>query len=101
MVLAWEPEWGVATSINHRDRSSEFADPGTFVGWVTYLARHRGTVPPLPEPVRAEDVEGKGTLIVLTPERFTASNPAHVALAERVRELLAPAGLLKPVQAQP
>ncbi|WXH32803.1 hypothetical protein WA016_06799 [Myxococcus stipitatus] len=58
-------------------------------------------VPSLPAPVRVELVEGKGTLIILTPERFTASNPDHVALAEQVRELLDRAGLLKPLQAQP
>ncbi|GEN05903.1 hypothetical protein MFU01_09400 [Myxococcus fulvus] len=50
--------------------------------------------------MRIESVEDKGTLIVLTPERFTASNPDHVALAERVRELLDRAGLLKPLQSQ-
>jgi hypothetical protein len=37
-------------------------------------------------------------LIVLTPERFTAANPDHVALAERVSGLLDRAGRLKPVQ---
>ncbi|MCP3098409.1 immunity 52 family protein [Myxococcus sp. K15C18031901] len=101
MALAWDPEWGVATSTIHRDSSSESADPGTFVGWVTYFAQHRGTVPPLPAPVRVEPVGDKGTLIVLTPERFTASNPEHVALAERVRELLDRAGLLNPLQGPP
>jgi hypothetical protein len=25
------------------------------VGWLTYLSRRRGTVPPLPEPVPAEE----------------------------------------------
>ena len=62
------------------------------MGWVTYLSRRLGRVPPLPAPVRIEPVEDKGTLIILTPERFTASNPEHVALAERVRELLDRAG---------
>jgi hypothetical protein len=47
--------------------------------------------------VRVEPVEDKGTLIVLTPERFTAANPAHVELAQRVRGLLDRAGLLHPV----
>lgn len=83
----------------------EIADPtgraNVQIGWVTYLAHRLGVVPPLPAPVRIEPVEDKGTLIVLTPERFTASNPEHVALAERVRELLDRAGLLKPLQAQP
>ncbi|WP_371823560.1 immunity 52 family protein [Myxococcus sp. CA056] len=99
---AWEPDWGVAISEQHRDSLKPRRPKGTpYVGWVTYLAHHWGTFPPLPAPVRVEPVGDKGTLIVLTPERFTVSNPEHVALAERVRELLDRAGLLKPLQAQP
>ncbi|NTX08639.1 immunity 52 family protein [Myxococcus sp. CA040A] len=99
---AWEPEWGVAISEQHRDVLKPRRPKGTpYVGWVTYLAQHRGTLPPLPSPVRIEPVADKGTLIILTPERFTVSNPEHVALAERVRELLDRAGLLKPLHAQP
>ncbi len=101
MALAWEPEWGVATSETHRDSVTDKAKPGTFVGWVMYFSRLRGTVPPLPAPVRIEPVEDKGTLILLTPERFTASNPEHVALAARVHELLDRAGLLRPLQPWP
>ncbi|RKH28989.1 hypothetical protein D7Y13_39290 [Corallococcus praedator] len=101
MAIAWEPSWGVVTSDEHRDRVSEFADVGTFVGWVTYLARQRGAVPPLPAPVHVEPVEDKETLIVLTPERFTSTRPEHVALAAQVRERLDQAGLLKPLHAAP
>ncbi|NVJ04378.1 immunity 52 family protein [Myxococcus sp. AM001] len=101
-AVAWEPDWGVAMSHAHRNIAEpRRAAKSPYVGWVTYLARHRGPVPPLPAPVRIEQVEDKGTIIILTPERFTASNPEHVALAERVRELLDRAGLLKPLQAQP
>lgn len=101
MALAWEPEWGISTSIAHRDSSSEFAGSGTFVGWVMYISRQRGEVPTLPAPVRIEPVGSIGTLIVLTPERFTASNPEHVALAETVRELLSRADLMRPVTDSP
>lgn len=105
MASAWEPDWGVAMSDPLRDLlKPRCAKGGPYVGWVTYLARHRGTVPPLPAPVRVEPVEDKGTLIVLTSERFTVSTPAHVALAEQVRELLDRAALLgplKPSQAAP
>lgn len=100
-VDSWDAEWGVATSIAHRDAVSEFATPGTFMGWATYVSRQRGPVPPLPSRVCVEPVGDKGTLIVLTPERFTASNPEHVELAEVVRASLDRAGLLKPLQAQP
>jgi hypothetical protein len=101
MALAWEPEWGVATSEAHRDGFMERTKPGTFVGWIMYFSRLRGTVPPLPAPVRIEPVEDKGTLVILTPERFTASNPEHVALAARVYELLKRAGLLEAIGATP
>ncbi|MDY7231434.1 immunity 52 family protein [Hyalangium rubrum] len=99
MALAWEPEWCVATSEQHRDMLANHGEvPDVFVGWVMYFSRQRGPVPPLPASVRVEPVEDKGTLILLTPERFTASNPEHVALAVRVQELLDAAGLLRPLQ---
>lgn len=98
MALAWEPEFGVATSHAHRDMLVDRKGVGTFVGWVMYFSRQRGAVPPLPAPVRVEPVEDKGTLVILTPERFTASNPEHVALAARVHDVLHGAGLLRPLQ---
>lgn len=97
MALAWEPDWAVATSSDHRDLMSEAGSAGTFAGWVTYQSRRRGAVPPLPAPVRIEPVEDRGTLVILTPERLTASNPEHVALGHRVGELLSKAGLMQPV----
>ena len=96
MALAWEPDWGVAMSEAYRAMDDRQGQEDIRLGWVTYLARHRGTVPPLPAPVRIEPVEDRGTLIVLMPERFTVANPEHVALARRVRELLASAGLMRP-----
>ncbi len=97
MALAWEPEWAVATSSRFRDLLSENGSAGTFVGWVTYQSRRRGVVPPLPTPLRIEPVESQGTLVVLTPERLTARNPAHVELGQRARALLDRAGLMQPV----
>ena len=102
MALAWDPEWGVATSEAHRQMAVKgFPYAGTFAGWVMYFSRLRGAVPPLPAPVRIEPVEDKGTLVILTPERFTAFNPEHVALAARVHALLDRAGLLRPLQPWP
>lgn len=98
MALAWEPEWALATSDDHRDLVSGGPHVGTYVGWVMYVSRLRGRVPPLPAPVRIEPVEDQGTLVILTPERFTVSNPKHVELASRVRELLERAGLLRPLR---
>lgn len=97
MAQAWEPDWAIVMSDRHRDlERSRHAPRSPYIGWVTYLSRRRGTVPPLLAPVRMEHVHSLGTLIVLTPEHFTASNPEHLALASRVRELLERAGLLEP-----
>ncbi|WNG42938.1 hypothetical protein F0U60_01630 [Archangium minus] len=99
MAMAFEPEWGIATSHELRERvAPESARAGTFVGWLMYFSHRRGPLPPLPPPVHIEPVEDKGTLVILTPERFTASNPAHVELARDVAERLTQAGLLSPLR---
>jgi len=67
------------------------------MGWVTYFSRQWGLVPALPEPVREEPVEEKGTLVVLTPERLSGRNPEHLALGRRVQSLLEDRGLIKRV----
>lgn len=101
MVDAWAPDWAWVGSSSYRMRYQE-PDASPFsLGWMTYLSLPLGKVPLLPAPVRIEPVEGKGTLVVLTPERFTVANPEHVALARRVRELLAKASLMPPAQHAP
>jgi hypothetical protein len=100
LVLAWEPDWGGIISHAYQDMRDEPAGhPRT--GWLMYFSRRRGEVPPLPSPARVEPVEDKGTLVLLTPERFTVDNPAHVALADEVRVLLDRAGLLREYDASP
>lgn len=96
LVLAWEPDSALATSSMLSDAVAPEGGADTSVGWVLYLPRGHGSIPPLPAPVRLEPVEDKGTLIVLTPERLTVKNPEHVELARRVHELLNTAGLLRP-----
>jgi hypothetical protein len=97
MVLAWEPDSGVIVSDAFREAMRPKGDRRDFSGWLMYLSRTRGEVPPLPEPVRVESVEDKGTLIILTPERLSASNPEHVSLGRRVQEVLDERELLRPV----
>ncbi len=94
MVRTWEPDWAWVASSEYRRQSQEPDTSPFSLGWLTYLSHRMGKVPPLPAPVRIEPVEDSGTLIILTPERFTVDNPEHVALARRVRELLTRAGLL-------
>lgn len=94
MVLAWEPDAAIATSAMHREKVSPKANMRNSVGWLMYFPRSRGTVPPLPAPVRIEPVEDKGMLVVLTPDRLMPDNPEHIELAQRVQELLRRAGIL-------
>ncbi|HLL54596.1 MAG TPA: immunity 52 family protein [Myxococcaceae bacterium] len=95
LAVAWAPEWGVATSLDLTELLKNENEEG-FTGWITYFARGRGELPPLPAPCRVEPVGERGSLIVLTPERFTVSNPAHVELASEVQLRLRDAGLIRP-----
>ena len=42
-----------------------------------------------------EEMMDKGSLVVLTPERFSSEDRTHLALVEQVRMVLAKAGLLR------
>jgi hypothetical protein len=44
--------------------------------------------------VRVEPLEGKGSLVILTRERFRGEDPAHLALVEQVRMAFVQAGLM-------
>ena len=98
MVLAWEPEFAIATSHEHRKQVSDSAEVGTFVGWLTYFSHRRGTLPPLPAPVRVEPVEDRGSLVILTPERLSSADPAYLPLARDVASRLSAAGLMGPLR---
>ncbi|RKI32167.1 hypothetical protein D7Y27_36475 [Corallococcus sp. AB004] len=97
MALAFDPDWAVAGTDEYRKQMNADSTAGAFVGWVTYQSRRRGTVPPLPAPVRIEPVEDKGALIILSPARISARNPEHVEQGHRIGALLAKAGLMRPV----
>ncbi|MFE8605138.1 Imm52 family immunity protein [Archangium violaceum] len=94
MVTAWNPDYAMAGS----SQMVDLVEKGEFevrMGWLMYLSRRLGNLPPLPAPVRIEPVGALGWLLVLSPEPMTASNPEHVAFTARVRELLDRAGLIE------
>jgi len=95
LAVAWEPDWALVTADELWEQLSRHGEADTFVGWMTYISRRWGTVPSLPEPVRVEPVEEKGSLIILTPERLTITNPEHVALGHRVQRVLEARGVLR------
>ncbi|WNG40775.1 hypothetical protein F0U61_49100 [Archangium violaceum] len=94
MATAWDPDFAMATSGEMLDLV-EKRKWEVRVGWLTYLSRRLGTVPPLPAPVRIEPVGKLGWLLTLSPERMTAHNPEHVAFTAHVREWLDRAGLIE------
>ena len=100
MATAWDPDFAMASSTEMVDLM-EKGDFEVRVGWLTYLSRRLGTLPPLPAPVRIEPVGKLGWLVVLSPEPMTASNPEHVAFTARIRELLDRAGLIERPQPPP
>ncbi|WPB75571.1 Imm52 family immunity protein [Archangium violaceum] len=100
MASAWDPDFAMASSSDMVDLM-EKGDLEVRVGWLTYLSRRLGRLPPLPAPVRIEPVGTLGWLLVLSPEPMTASNPEHVALTARVREMLDRAGLIQRPQPKP
>ena len=93
MATAWDPDFAVASS-SEMVRLVQKRPGEVRVGWLTYLSRRLGTLAPLPAPVRIEPVEERGWLLQLSAERMTAHAPEHVALTERVRELLDRSGLI-------
>lgn len=96
MIHAWDPDHAIATSTEHHMLVMKTRKPGDFfLGWIMYFPRRLGPLPPLPEPVRVEPVEDKGSLVILTPEKFTVSNLVHVRLAAQVWDILVQAGFLK------
>ncbi|WNG54365.1 hypothetical protein F0U59_05895 [Archangium gephyra] len=100
MATAWDPDYAMVGSTEMVD----LVEKGEFevrMGWLTYLSRRLGKLPPLPAPVRIEPVGALGWLLVLSPEPMTASNPEHVAFTARVRELLDRAGLIQRPQPEP
>ena len=94
VATAWDPDFAMASS-TEMVRSIQQRKREVRVGWLTYLSRRLGTVPPLPAPVRIEPVGALGWLLVLSPAPMTASNPEHVAFTARVRELLDRAGIIE------
>jgi hypothetical protein len=97
MVRVWDADGCAVIAEGDRSTKKALEDGRPCVGWLTYIAHRCGSLPPLPEQVHLEPLEDQGTLILLTTERFSLANPAHVDLARSVRERLEQAGLMPPL----
>jgi len=97
MVKAFSPQIGCTGLSDFQDAMVDLPNylrTEFEVDWIMYFSRGWGTVPPLPAPVRIEPVGQAGTLVILTPEPASASNPEDVRLGRQVQALLGKAGLL-------
>ncbi len=93
MAAAWEPDFAMVSS-SELVEVLQKREAEVRVGWLTYLSKRLGRLPPLPAPVRIEPVGELGWLLILSEEPLSAGNPEHVVLAARIRELLDRAGLI-------
>ncbi|WNG31217.1 hypothetical protein F0U62_49855 [Cystobacter fuscus] len=100
MATAWDPDFAMVSS-TEMVRLVQKRKWEVRVGWLTYLPRRLGRLPPLPAPVRIEPVGTIGWLLHLSPELMTVNNPEHVAFTTRVRELLDRAGLIELPEPEP
>lgn len=94
MVLAWDPDWGVIVPEEVRAHMIRTRTAFTYVGWLTYITRRWGEVPPLSEVQSIEPIEDKGSLVVLTDEPLSPT-PAHLDRCLRVQQHLSARGLLR------
>jgi hypothetical protein len=94
------PDWGTVNSTRLRNSVLNIPKEMPQVGWLTYLSRTFGEVPPCPD-YELITIAELGTLIVTTREVFSVDDPKHVrsvmAAAEAVHRLInrSPAGLPK------
>jgi len=91
----WDLNYGWIVPDEYADRMPEalqqHKDP---TGWMIYLSRRRGRIPPLPAPARVVPVDDLGSIVVVTEEPFRPDNPDHVERADRIFDLLDHAGLM-------
>ena len=86
-------DWGLASWYELREALNQpLTSPE--VGWVTYFSSRFRPMPPLPPPTRLVPVEGHGTIIVLTDERFSVERPDRIELARDVVQRLKRAKVL-------
>lgn len=93
MATAWEPDYAMVGS-SEMVEATRKQEGEVRVGWLTYLSRRLGALPPLPAPVRIAPVGDLGWLLVLSSEPLSAGNPEHVAFTASIRERLDRAGLI-------
>ncbi len=93
-MTAWDAELG-SVLVSGLESAFPFVQGSIAMGSILWLPVPPRDLPPLPAGVRVEPRGERGSLVVLTEERFDRDNPAHVALARGAHAALSGAGLLR------
>lgn len=97
VVSIWKPDWGTVMSHDHRNLLKDQRDNSPQIGWITYLSVPSENIPSSIAPARTVSLQPNGSLIVVTDERFTASDVNHIQTANQVTAELSRRNLLKAV----
>jgi Immunity protein 52 len=98
LVREWRPDRGAVESSSHvLERVREQGGSDTFVSWMLYLPIPASQVPSLPAPSRVQDMEPRGSVIVVTDKSFDPALNDHVEAAARVQRRLIETGVLVPL----
>jgi len=87
LVRCWGPAWGRVAS---HPSSSHPRGVGRHprVGWLTYLSRSHGPLPPIPPPTQVVPVDDLGWILVAQPDPMDEAKPEHQASLAYVRHAL-------------
>lgn len=92
---AMQPDWGTVCSRKLRDLVGTWPRLPQ-VGLVTFLSSAKySAVPDLPSPAKAIEVGGRGTMILLTEERFSTESEQDLGVAQAVVKALGKHGILR------
>lgn len=95
VVSSWDPDWAAVLSRRYREQLGAHTR-GPIVGWLFYMSHRLGVPPALPSPAQLVPLADHGSLIVVSPGRFSVDDSDHLQAIELVNQALAEAGLLTP-----
>lgn len=86
-IRAFRPKWAVIGP-ERLIRARGYRETSPPVGWLTYLSKSLGPLPPIPPPTEVVDMDDIGWIIVAQPEPVDEANPEHRASLAYVRHAL-------------
>lgn len=103
IASAWDATWCAASHWGiPEERELRLHRPHFGLAWMTYISPRFAPMITPPRTAICERVPGGGLLMIATEERFSADNPAHLAVARDIEAALEPVNALPwPPDAKP